>query len=151
MACVVETEIAIDASAEQVWEVLTDFAAYSRWNPFFVRAEGRAEPGARLRIVQTLPDGRVRTSRPIVLMAVPPYHLRWLGRLGIPGLLDTEHAFIVEVAEAGRVRCVQRERFEGFLVLFLRRRLEREVGAGIEAMNRALKRRAEVVAGGRGG
>jgi uncharacterized protein YndB with AHSA1/START domain len=29
----IHTEIEINASAEKVWRVLTDFAAYSEWNP----------------------------------------------------------------------------------------------------------------------
>jgi hypothetical protein len=33
------TEIEINASAERVWRVLTDFAAYPKWNPFVRRVE----------------------------------------------------------------------------------------------------------------
>ena len=30
----------IDAPAEQVWRVVTDFARYPEWNPFIIRAAG---------------------------------------------------------------------------------------------------------------
>lgn len=38
----IDTEIFIDASAESVWHVLTDFAAYPDWNPFIRTIEGQA-------------------------------------------------------------------------------------------------------------
>jgi uncharacterized membrane protein len=33
----IHTEIEINAPAEKVWRVLTDFAAYPEWNPFVGR------------------------------------------------------------------------------------------------------------------
>ena len=43
----IQTEIEINASAEKVWRVLIDFAAYSEWNPFVRRVEGEVSVGAR--------------------------------------------------------------------------------------------------------
>src|SRR5215210_9363232 len=34
------SEIEINAPAQRVWEVLTDFASYPQWNPFIRRASG---------------------------------------------------------------------------------------------------------------
>ena len=34
------SEIEIDASAERVWGILTDFASYPEWNPFIRRISG---------------------------------------------------------------------------------------------------------------
>ncbi|MBI4544746.1 MAG: SRPBCC family protein [Gemmatimonadetes bacterium] len=38
-------EIDIEASAERVWQVLTDFAAYPEWNPFMRSISGTLEQG----------------------------------------------------------------------------------------------------------
>ncbi len=38
---VIHTEIEINAPAEAVWRVLTDFAAYPEWNPFVPPSGGR--------------------------------------------------------------------------------------------------------------
>jgi len=41
------TDIVIDAGAERVWGVLTDFASYPEWNPMIRRASGELAPGRR--------------------------------------------------------------------------------------------------------
>ena len=41
-----QAEVEVHGSAEQVWEVLTDFAAYHEWNPFIVQAAGDARARA---------------------------------------------------------------------------------------------------------
>jgi hypothetical protein len=68
--------------------------------------------------------------------------LRWLGRLGLPGLLDGEHSFRLDPAGEGRTRFVQSERFTGLLVRFFGKTLA-QTERGFAQMNEALKRRAE--------
>jgi hypothetical protein len=144
MARQLRAEIGIEASPERVWEVLTDFAAYPRWNPFMVEAEGRAAPGQRLRVRMRLPGRRRPTTfRPQVLEAVPARRLRWLGRLVLPGLFDGEHSFELEPAGPGRSRLVQQERFRGLLARPLLAFLADSTLAGFHQMNQALKARAE--------
>ncbi|HKK06273.1 MAG TPA: SRPBCC domain-containing protein [Gammaproteobacteria bacterium] len=148
MATVIETQITIGATAERVWAVLTDFTAYARWNPFILRAEGTPEAGGRMTVQVARPRGRTRVFRPMVLMVAAPSQLRWLARLWLPGLLDVEHAFLIENDNgSGAVRLVQRARVEGFVALCLRRRLESELYGSFEAMNHALKRRVEQASG----
>ena len=63
------SEIEIDASAERVWGVLTDFASYSQWNPFIRRIGGKLKVGERLEDRLQPPDSRSITLRPKVLRA----------------------------------------------------------------------------------
>jgi uncharacterized protein YndB with AHSA1/START domain len=44
------TEIEIDAPAERVWGVLTDFAAYPQWNPFIRTISGKPSTDERLEV-----------------------------------------------------------------------------------------------------
>jgi hypothetical protein len=140
---VIDTEIEIGAPAERVWAILTDFASYSEWNAFLRWQEGEAKFGARLHLF-IQPPGRSRmTFRPTVLVADPNRELRWLGRLWVPGLFDGEHSFTIEPTGESCVRFGQREHFRGLLVPLLATMLDRDVRPGFEAMNRALKLRAE--------
>ena len=136
-------EITISASAERVWQVLTDFTAYREWNPFMLEASGRAAPGERLTIRMQPVDGRAMTFTPTVLAAEPGRRLRWLGRLLLPGIFDGEHSFTLEPVEGG-VRFVQEEEFRGVLVPLLARSLRKGTAPAFEQMNLALKARAEV-------
>ena len=137
------TEIDIDASGERVWRVLTDFSAYGEWNPFITSISGEVRRGARLKVRVQPSGGRGMTFRPTVLAADRNRELRWVGRLLFPGIFDGEHAFLITPLENGRVRLRQQETFRGLLVPLLRRLLDGQTRAGFEAMNRALKERAE--------
>jgi hypothetical protein len=146
MARSLETEILIQASPQRVWQVLTDFVAYPDWNPFIVSLQGRAEWGERLAVRIRAGEGKEHLFKPVVLQATPPTRLRWLGRFGIPGLFDGEHDFELQ-AQGSATLLHQRESFQGHLVPLLWRRVEPATRAGFEAMNRALKARAEAGAG----
>ena len=90
----IDTTVDIDASRDAVWDVLTDFASYSEWNPS-MRIEGTPEVGTNL-VVHLLADGGHGMSfKPTVLAATPGEELRWLGKLGFHGIADGEHFFIL--------------------------------------------------------
>lgn len=142
----IRTDIQIDAPAERVWAVLTDLDAYPDWNPLIRRARGQLARGRRLEVHMHLPGTRGWTMRPTVLNVVPGRELRWLGHVWVPGLFDGEHVFEIEPLDENSVRFVQRERFIGILVPFVRFTLGPRVVDGFEAMNEALKERAESTA-----
>ena len=137
------SQIEIEASAERVWQVLTNFAAYPEWNPFIRWVNGRPEVEEQL-VVRMRPSGtRGMTFRPTVMKVEANRQLRWLGHLLVPGLFDGEHIFEIEGLDLGRVLFTQREVFKGLLVPLLARSLDRDTQRGFEEMNRALRERAE--------
>jgi hypothetical protein len=138
-----QAEVEIQAPAERVWEVLTDFTAYHEWNPFIVQATGEAVPGQRLELHMRLSSRRPTTLRPEVLAADPGRELRWLGRVLVPGLFDGEHRFTIEPAGPGRARLTQREEFRGLLAPLLLAMIAKQTLAAFHRMNQALKARAE--------
>lgn len=133
----------IDAPPETVWAVLTDFSQYSDWNPFIPHAEGEIREGARLEVRIEPPGGRGMTFRPTIQRVEPNRELRWLGHLWIPKLFDGEHIFELHAIEDGSTHFVQRENFGGLLVPLIWGSMEDSTRRGFEAMNAALKERAE--------
>jgi hypothetical protein len=138
-----QAEVEVQASAERVWEVLTDFAAYPQWNPFIVKASGEPVPGTRLELHMHLVGRRTTVLRPEVLDADPGRTFHWLGRLLVPGLFDGEHRFTIQPTGPGRVRVTQHEEFRGLLAPLLLAMIAKSTLESFHRMNQALKARAE--------
>jgi hypothetical protein len=137
----IATEIEIDASAQRVWSVLVDFAAYPLWNPFLLRVDGAAATGRRIRFRFELPRGFRAPACAIVLKAEPEKELRWAG--SVAGLFRGEHYFVLERASTATLRFRHGEIFSG-LSLPLVWPVLRDHGQEVyDAMNLALKDRAE--------
>ncbi len=64
------SEIEIEATAEQVWQILTNFADFPQWNPFLRRASGEIEVGTKLEVEIQPPDGSAMTFKPTI--ELPP-------------------------------------------------------------------------------
>lgn len=139
-----ESSVDVDAPAAVVWDVLTDFEAYPEWNPLITSIEGVPERGERLRVRVEPPGGRAASFRPRVLAAREGETLEWYGKLFVQGLFDGRHGFDIEEREGGGVRFTQRETFSGLLVGVVLQ--EAPLLAGFDAMNDALKERAEAMA-----
>ena len=137
------TEITIDAPAERVWDVLTDFERFNTWNPFIQSIDGEIKEGKSLRVFIVPPGMKGMTFKPTVTHVVPRQAFRWRGRLLLPGLFDGAHSFEIHPRAEKSVRFVQRERFSGILVPLLRKSLDTNTRQGFNAMNAALKKRAE--------
>ena len=102
-----KTSIDLDATADRVWDVLTDVPAYPAWYPGLSSAEGAFAVGGRV-VFRYLPmHPLLRSTVPVrVLEVTPGRRLRYVqrfSRLGIPGVLDAELSSTIDVRD-GRVR-----------------------------------------------
>jgi demethylmenaquinone methyltransferase/2-methoxy-6-polyprenyl-1,4-benzoquinol methylase len=125
-----EAEIEIEAPAERVWAVLTDFAAYPRWNPYMVAVDGEAREGATLAVRLEAPHAPRTQVRLRLTKVERPRELRWTGARG-------ERAMVITPAGEGRVRFAQRAELAG------RRGFPDRYEPAMAAMTVALKARAE--------
>ena len=140
----ISTQIDITAPAARVWEILADFTSYPEWNPFLRSIRGAQQPGSTLEITIQLTSGKAISSKTKLLVFDPASELRWQGRLLVPGLLDGEHYFRISEQGSGLVRVVHGAQFSGLLAsLVFRDSLQRQNRETFEAMDQALKRRAE--------
>ena len=142
MSTTINTTIDIDATPEAVWGVLTDFAAYPTWNPFMDRVEGTPAVGEKLVVHLSPNSGRGMTFKPTVLAANPGRELGWLGMLGVRGVFDGEHSFVLSANADGTTRLTHGESFSGVLVALLKRTID-NTQDGFTAFNHALKLRVE--------
>lgn len=139
----IRTEIRVMADRDRVWAVLTGLDAYPEWNPFIVQAAGRLQEGARIDIELRTPEGRTMSFTPEVRTVRPPAKLRWVGRWLHPALFEGDHVFELERRGEEQTKVVHRETFTGLYVRWFKRRGLHDTRLGFEAMNRALKERAE--------
>jgi len=134
--------IDIDAPAERVWQVVSDFARYPDWNPFIVRAAGEPRVGQRLAVTIAAPGMKPVSFRPRVLDVEPGRLIRWKGEFKLPGLFDGRHALIVEPLVGERSRFTTHEDVTGIMLPFAGKVMAASQ-QGFELMARAVKERAE--------
>jgi len=139
----IRTEIEIDASAERVWTVLTDFSKFQQWNPFILTVNGTPTVGTRLKIHIRTSHGKIRIYSPTITKVDLNHELCWSGKSLIPGVFDGQRIFTIEILGTNRVQFVHKEIFSGFMVWFTTHRMEKDIRQSFEKMNYALKKRVE--------
>lgn len=78
----IHPEIEIKASAERVWQLLTDFVAFPQWNPFIHRTSGELKTGARLEVYIQPSGAKGMSFKPMALNVEPNRELRWRAGYG---------------------------------------------------------------------
>lgn len=116
----VEHDIMINASADEVWKVLTDFESYPDWNPYvrFIEgdADGELEIGDTITIEITQANFDSLRLQPTIARFKERRTLGWHGTLLFPGLHETDHYFEIQPQPDGRSRLHHAEEFRGWLV-----------------------------------
>lgn len=137
----IHESIEIDASPEQVWQVLIDFERYPAWNPQIIKLIGLPKVGASLDEWVALSEQKQVRFKTVILEVSPAKKLVWRGVYGFQWLFCGLHQFILEpLADSRRTRLIQQETFSGILLPLMN---IRESAAGYRRMNEALKQRVE--------
>ncbi|MGD1898840.1 MAG: SRPBCC family protein [Phormidesmis sp.] len=138
-----KTEITIQASAQEIWTILTDFPKYSAWNPFIPKITGIPKVGNQLTIQITPPGSRSMTFNPTVTQSQQNKIFQWSGHLLVPGIFDGIHTFTLQPITSERTRLIHKEIFTGLLVPLLWKSLNTNTRQGFEQMNQHLKQESE--------
>lgn len=139
----IKTEIIIDAPVERVWQVLMNHKEYANWNPFIVKISGSTVPGNNLDVILQSEGNKPMNFKPLVLENIENEEFRWIGSLGVKGVFDGEHYFILESTNPNQTRFIQGENFTGILSGVLMKTIEEDTKKGFISMNKALKHLAE--------
>ncbi len=146
----VEHRIGIQAPPEVIWEILYDIEHWADWNPFYVQAKGQVRIGAELELTMVLGDGAPTVIKPVVLEWVPNDQIHWRLKM-MGGLVATTRFLEIEQLEGAGCIFSNGEIFGGLLGPTVAKRMGRKVYRGFQAMNEALKARAEAAWHAQGG
>jgi hypothetical protein len=139
----ITTSITINATAEKVWTILTDYKNYNQWNPFITSIAGEIKVDNTLQVTIAPPNVNAMKFKPILLVANEHKELKWKGKLLFKGLFDGEHQFEIIDNKNGTVTFVQSENFTGVLVPLFKKMINVNTKNGFVLMNEKLKERAE--------
>lgn len=146
----IENRLGVAAPAHTVWQVVADLEHWGEWNPAYAKAAGRLSIGAPIVLDATFPGVSPRQLSGTVVDWVPDIQLVWKSKAGF---MATSLRFI-EIEKLSDHGCIlaNGEIVEGFGARYLSNRDRRAAQRAYEAMNEAIKARAEEMwrrAGGR--
>jgi hypothetical protein len=129
----------IGATADTIWEILTDASKYATWNKTVDRVEGRIAPGEKVTVHAKLSPGRAFPVK--VTEFVPGRKMVWAG--GMPlGLFKGERTFTLTERADGTVEFRMREAFSGLLSPLIERSIP-NLQPAFDEFAVGLKERAE--------
>ncbi len=137
-------EVEIRAPPEIVWEVITDFEAYSEWNPWITEASGEAVEGARVNVVSLLQGEPRGVSHRVTV--VEPYEAFCWQDLGVFTLLAKGWRCRTLEAVGWKTQYRMELQVLGPLSGMVDRQYGESIREGAEAEARALSERAESLA-----
>lgn len=140
MSIVITTMIDIDATPEQVWEVLSDFSNYGEWSNFS-KVDGVPQRGSKL--AMKMPGMSFGAT---VTAASPAEKLEWSASIINEAFFCGRHRFVLTPNADGTTHFSNIETFSGALVwpfqsLFKNNKKGR--ANGYDGFNHALKKRVE--------
>ena len=138
----IQTEILINTDITKVWDVLMNFDSYPKWNPFITSISGERKLGNRLTVSINPPGGKGMTFKPNILTLEANKEFRWKGKLGINGIFDGEHYFILESVDKDITKFIHGEKFSGLLVTLVGKMLDK-TQKGFQLMNESIKKECE--------
>ena len=129
----------INASADKIWQILTDGSRYPEWDPWAIRIEGKIAAGEKITAYSKLSPNR---AFPVKITTFEPgRQMVWSG--GMPlGLFKGVREFILSPKADGTVDFTVREAFSGPLLALMGRSLP-DMTQPFQDFVNGLKARAE--------
>lgn len=138
----IEHRLGINAPAHIIWEAVSDLGQWAVWNPTYPKASGRLSIGAPVALEERLPgEGHGRALQGSIVDWVPDMQL--LVALKPAGGVKT--LWFLEIDKLSDDGCIFASGAicDGWGARFISRHARHARRAGFEAMNEAVKTRAE--------
>ncbi|MCA9840017.1 MAG: SRPBCC domain-containing protein [Trueperaceae bacterium] len=138
-----QSSIIINAPCNQLWQVLADFEAYPKWNPFTVKVKGKLEPAAQIILYVALSKNRLLPSPHKITELVPESLLSW-AQLSPPRWLvcGIRHQRLEAISES-QTRYSNSFELTGPLAPLIQLLLGKSIARGFQEVELALKRYVE--------
>jgi hypothetical protein len=140
----VEYRTGVQAPAEIVWEVVSDFAAWKDWNPVHPRMEGEMRIGTPLRYDLVLGEGPATPVEAVVQDWVPYEQLHWRTKR-LNGFVTAIRYLEIESMTDSGSTFSNGELFMGPLVRLVSLGERRRLKAAFTRMGEAVRTRAETL------
>lgn len=141
MRYVIEKELVIEAPADAVWQVLTDFGQYRHWNPFVLECRTSLKPGEPIRMDVALVG--TQKVEEVIESCTPgsgfAYHMKPYPL----GALSSRRTHEITALGPHRARYRSYFHLEGWLMPVVRGLMGRRLERGFAGMTAGLKQRAE--------
>jgi hypothetical protein len=142
----IDAAIDVAATPSDVWRVLTNFGAYSAWNPFLNKIDGEAALNAAITVHVALGGGASLPMPATVVDVVENEKLVWRSETITAGLFDRDHIITLVPSETG-CTLTQSQTFDGPIAAIAAALADGLVRRGLAQMNDALKRQVETTGG----
>lgn len=140
--------VTIQAPADLVWGVLTDFSAYPDWNPFTVKAESSLQLGES--VVLYIPQGRsgkLNTQTFVLEVFDAPNKIAWrLPKLGHKWLFNAYREQTINATSASSCTYATSDAFAGLMAGKIHKAQGAWVEKSFHKLAAALKLRCEEMA-----
>ena len=133
----VHSKISINATPNQVWEVITNTAQYNEWNTVMNLLEGNIKEGNLVKYRFTQEEGKHYDIPSQVKKMIPSSLLNQGG--GMVGIITFDHKYILK-EEKGKTELVIHEDYRGIFVPFWN---PEPVQKAYDRLNKDIKNRVE--------
>ena len=142
MAFRIEHRIGVAASADAIWDLVSDVNRWPEWNPLYPQAQGRIGIGETLKLTEAFPGLPPREIAPVVFDWEPRNQILW--RLNGLGSRVVRYIEIEALTETGCI-FANGAFFEGMLGETQAKRRRRAIFEGYESFGETVKRLSEAV------
>lgn len=134
-----QTSIAIAATPEKVWTILTDLKQWPSWNTTVEKVDGQVAQGSKVTVYAKISPGRAFPLK--VSQLTPPTLMVWSG--GMPlGLFKGERTYRLTPEDDGKVRFEMAEQFTGLMAPLITRSIP-DLQPSFDEFAACLKKAAE--------